>query len=83
MIYMIQTNAIIIDWSKKKTKNSIIHVDQGRIFQKIWLPSFTKNLVVLQKTGQNRQVFGLKRGQNHVKELRNYEIEDSAYLKTR
>ena len=41
---------------------------QGRIFWKTWLPSFTQKLVVLQKTGKNRLVFGLKSGQKPMKE---------------
>ena len=41
---------------------------QGRIFQKIWLPSFTQNLVVLWKTGKKRHVFGPKSGQKPMKE---------------
>ena len=41
---------------------------QGRIFQKIWLPSITQKQVVLQKTSKNRQVFGLKSGENPMKE---------------
>ena len=34
-----------------------LSVRQGRIFQKIWLPSFTQKPVVLRKTGKNRHEF--------------------------
>ena len=59
-----------------KTKKTLRHQFcgiwfQGRISWELGLPSFTKNLVVLRKIGQNRQnwhVFRLKSGQNHVNE---------------
>ena len=45
-----------------KGGGSLYHISyQGRIFQIIWLPSFTQKLVVLQKTGNNRHVFRLKK----------------------
>ena len=46
----------------------LVAVSQGRIFRKIWLPSFTQKQVVLRKTGKNLHAFGLKSGQKPMKE---------------
>ena len=40
------------------------------IFQKIWLPSFTPNLVILGRTGKNCHVFRLKGCQNPIERER-------------
>ena len=45
------------------------------LFRKIWLPSFTKNAVVLQKACKNCQVFGLKIGQKIIQERGEHRIE--------
>ena len=37
-----------------------IWINQGCIFRKIWLPSYTQNVVVSPKTGKNRHVLDLK-----------------------
>ena len=41
---------------------------QGRIFRKIWPPSFTQKQVILWKTGKNRHMLGLKSGQKLMTE---------------
>ena len=41
---------------------------QGRIFRKIWLPSFTQKQVILWKTGKNCHVFEPESGQKLMTE---------------
>ena len=59
----------------KWNKIFALQSSQGRISRKIWLPSFTKKLVVLRKTGKNRHVLGLKSGQKPMKEQSYHKLE--------
>ena len=53
----------------------MINSMQGSIFRKIWLPSFTQNLVILRKTGKTRHEFGLESGHKPMKERNKHKIE--------